>query len=301
MGKKNKKNTKINQRIRKYFDDDPFDVGVERVEAEVLSELFHTLGIYDIEFSKEIMIKTARMLWSEADSDYRQDILNFFIANETIYPSNKPKRVEMDRHEKLEELVSELDASVHEEALLIDSFMGMRSKKITITKIEAKLRHIRLQEKKDKLQKALDGVFDIDDSLEFNASLRYKIFAQHFHKILTLNTKPYEIEYLQNAEFDEIFERISNDKEKIVELKQRAIEKFIRELEIPHPYLTDKEIEGSLRANPPKTKLDYPVLKTTILRSLIDISLDVQDLVLHEQEILVRVHESIKLPFSDIH
>ena len=301
MGKKNKKNTKINQRIRKYFDDDPFDVGVERVESEVLSELFHTLGIYDIEFSKEIMVKTARMLWSEADSDYRQDILNFFIANEIIYPSDRPKKIELDRHEKLEELISELDVNAYEEALLIDSFIGMRSKKITITKIEAKLRHIRLQEKKEKLQKALDGVFDIDDSLEFNASLRYKIFAQHFHKILTLNTKPYEIEYLQSAEFEEIFEKISNDKEKIVELKQRGIENFIRELQIPHPYLTDKEIEGSLRANPPKTKLDYPVLKAAILRSLIEISLDVENLVLHEQEVLVRVHESIKLPFSDIH
>ena len=45
MGKKNKKNSKINQRIKQYFDDDPFDVGVERVSSETLSELFHTLGI----------------------------------------------------------------------------------------------------------------------------------------------------------------------------------------------------------------------------------------------------------------
>jgi ATP-dependent RNA helicase SUPV3L1/SUV3 len=37
MARKNKKNSKINQRIRKYFDDDPFDVGIERVDGKTLS------------------------------------------------------------------------------------------------------------------------------------------------------------------------------------------------------------------------------------------------------------------------
>ena len=33
MAKKNKKNSKINQKIKEYFDNDPFDVGIERVSA----------------------------------------------------------------------------------------------------------------------------------------------------------------------------------------------------------------------------------------------------------------------------
>jgi len=61
MGKKNKKNTKINQRIRKFFDDDPFDLGIERVSSETLSELFHTLGIVEIEHTKSVLLKTIRM------------------------------------------------------------------------------------------------------------------------------------------------------------------------------------------------------------------------------------------------
>ena len=301
MGKKNKKNTKINQRIRKYFDDDPFDVGVERVDSQTLSELFHTLGIYDVEFSKEILVKTIRMIWSEADSGYRQDILNFFSANKIIYPSNKPKQVSVDKSVKLDELIEELDASAEEKALLFDSFMDVRSKKITIDKIEAKLRHIRFEMKKERLQKALDGVFDINDSLEFNASLRYKIFQQHFHKILTLNTKAYSYEYLQDTDFDEIIRKITEDKEKIVSAKQNGIDKFIENLQIPHAYLTDKEIETSLRASPPKTQVNYPILKASILRSLVEISLDVEDLVLHEKDLLVKVNETVKLPYSDIH
>jgi len=40
MAKKNKKNSKVNQKIKKYFDEDPFDVGVARVSTQTLSELF---------------------------------------------------------------------------------------------------------------------------------------------------------------------------------------------------------------------------------------------------------------------
>jgi len=60
MAKKNEKNSKINQRIRKYFDGDPFDVGIERVEAKTLSEIFATLGIYDIDHNKRLMVKTSQ-------------------------------------------------------------------------------------------------------------------------------------------------------------------------------------------------------------------------------------------------
>ena len=300
MAKKSKKNSKINKRIRKYFDDDPFDVGIDRVDSQTLSELFHTLGIYDIEFKKDILIKAARMLWSEADSGFRQDILNFFSSNGVVYPSNKPKEQTLDRGEKLDELIAELDVSPEETALLLDTFMDVRSKKITIEKIESKLRHIRFNAKKEALQKALDGIFDIDDSLEFNASLRYQIFEYHFHKILTLNTKPYPYEYLEKTEFEAIIKKIDDDKHLIVAKKQESIDKFISNLKIPHLYLTNKEIEMALRSSPPKTKVNYPVLKSSTMRKLVQKSLDVESLILHDEELLVKVNESMKLPYSDI-
>jgi len=299
MAKKNKKNTKINQKIRQYFDDDPFDVGIERVSSETLSELFHTLGIYDVEHNKKGLLKHIRMLWSEANSGHRQDILNFFIANGEIYSSGKPKELNLDRDEKIRSLLAELNLSIEEEVLLYEAFADVRSKKITIEKMETKLRHIRFDLKKTILEKALDGVFDIDDSLEFNASLRFRIFDQHFHKILTLNTKPYTYEYLESSSTDDIIERISLDKESIVIAKQRSIEKFISELKNPHVYLTNKEIESSLRSSPPKTKVEFPILKTSILKSLIEVKLDVVELTMHEEEVLVKINESFKLPYSE--
>lgn len=300
MARKSKKNTKINQRIKKYFDDDPFDVGIERVSSETLSELFQTLGIYDIEHSKKALLKAVRMLWSEGDSGFRQDILNFFAANGEVYLSGKPKEPNLDRVQKIDSILEELEVNQEEAVLLYDAFNDVRSKKITIEKMESKLRHIRLGMKREKIEKALDGTFDIDDSLEFNASLRYRIFDQHFHKILTLNTKAYSYEYLDDNSIEEIVYRISLDKEKVVELKQKEIEKFIKELKIPHEYLTNKEIESALRVSPPKTKLAFPTLKASVLKSLIETQLDVVELSMHEEEVLVKVNQSMILPLSEI-
>ena len=298
MGKKNKKNSKINQKIRKYFDDDPFDVGIERVDSQTLSELFHALGIYDVSFSKEELVKTIRMLWSQADSDFRSNILAFFDANGEVYLSGKVKEAPRGRDENLDALLGEFELSLEEEVLLRETFMDVRSKKLTIEKIESKLRHIRFEAKKEKLEKALEGTFDIDDSFEFNASFRYRIYEHHFHKILTLNTKSYEYKYLHETDLEEIITKVEEDKAKVIEAKQKSIEDFIDKLKNPHDYLTSKEIMSALRASPPKTKVHYPVLKASILKSLIEVQLDVVDLVLHEEEVLLKVNESIRLPFS---
>ncbi len=300
MGKKNKKNSKINQRIKQYFDDDPFDVGIERVSSETLSEMFATLGIYDIEHKKEVLVKTARMLWSEADSDFRSDILNFFANENQFYKSDTLKVPNLDRSDKIEIFLEELNVSADEAVLLRDAFSTMRSKKITIAKIESKLRHIRFEQKRQRLQKALDGVFDTDDTLEFNASLHYILYSQSFHKILTLSTKAYGDEYIQESEDEAIIAKIEDDKERIVKAKQESINTFIKNLPDKHLYLTHKEIVTALRASPPKTKMHYPLLKESVLHSIIGVELDIVDLQLHDEELLVRIEDSFTLPYSEI-
>lgn len=299
MAKKNKKNSKINQKIRKYFDDDPFDVGVERVSAQTLSEMFTTLGIYDIDRSKDMLVKTARMLWSEADSGFRSDILHFFANEGKIYKSNIEKEPNLDREEKINTLIEQLDVTHEEATLLHKAFSDVRSKKITIEKMESKLNHIRYALKKERVQKRVDGIFDIDDSLEFNASLHYILYGQSFHKILTLNTKEYEYDYLQNNDEETLVKEISAEKEKVVAKKQKEIGKFIKELADPHPYLTQKEIVNALRASPPKTKLSFPFIKEEILGRVVKGVLSGVELELHSEELLIGLEESFKFPYSD--
>jgi ATP-dependent RNA helicase SUPV3L1/SUV3 len=300
MAKKNKKNSKINQKIRKYFDDDPFDVGVERVSAHTLSEMFATLGIYDIDQSKDMLTKMARILWSEADSGFRSDILRFFASDGRVYKSTTPKEPNIDREDKIETLIGELDVTHEEAALLHEAFADVRSKKITIEKMESKLRHIRYNLKKERIERKVDGVFDIDDSLEFNASFHYVLYGQSFHKILTLNTKVYEYEYLQDCDEAQLVEEILEEKERVIAKKQQEIEIFIKNLADPHPYLTQKEIAGALRATPPKTKVSYPLLKEGILSSIIAGELGDVEIELHDEELLVKMKENLKLPYAEI-
>ncbi len=299
MSRKNKKNSKINQRIRIYFDDDPFDIGIERVSSETLSELFATLGIYDIEHNKQLMIKTLRMIWSEAESSMRADILNFFESEGRVYKGEKTQIANYERDDKIEMLLNELDVTPEESAELYKNFVTLRSKKITIEKMESKLRHIRYEHKREILQKELEGVFELDDSLEFNASLKYEIYDVSFYKILTLNTKPYSYEFLDDNDIATIVETIGNDKLKVVQAKQTQINTFLKSLKNPHAYLTNKQILDSLRASPPKSKLTYPLISQKVLKEIVKSKINSDDIELHEEEVLLYVRESITLPYSE--
>ena len=300
MAKKNKKNSKINQRIRKYFDDDPFDVGIERVESKTLSELFATLGIYDIEHNKVLMVRTLRMIWSEAESGMRHDILNFFESDGRIYKSQRPKKeVVFDREDKINALLEELDVSQEEAVRLHEAYLHVRSKKITIEKMESSLRHIRFEMKKEKLEQELEGFFDLDDCFEFNASFKYELYEQSFHKILTLTTKPYAYEYIETEPFDAIVEQIGQDKVRTVAKKQELIHSFLASLKYPHSYLTTKEILDSLRASPPKSKVNYPLISHKLLKKIVKDKIDAEGVELHDEEVLIRLNEQVQLPYSE--
>ena len=298
MSKKNSKNNKINQKIRLYFDDDPFDVGVERVSSQTLSELFATLGIYDIEHDKKLLLKTIRMVWSEAEPSMKMSILNFFESDGRVYKRDKSEAPSYDRDDKIEALLHELDATPDEAVKLYDAFNTIRSKKITIAKMESKLRYIRYEAKREALQKELEGIFDTDDSLEFNASIKYALFGESFHKILTLNTKPYEREFIDNNEIETIVEKIGQDKVAITQAKQAQIDNFLSSIKDPHAYLTQKQILDALRASPPKSKLSYPLIGTKVLYEIIRKKVNASLVELHDEEVFLKLKEHFALPHS---
>jgi len=298
MSKKNKKNSKINQKIRLYFDDDPFDVGVERVESHTLSELFATLGIYDIEHNKKLLLKTIRMIWSEGDASMKTDILNFFESDGRIYKNDKKETPNFERDDKIETLIHQLDADAQEKAELYAAFSDIRSKKITLEKMESKLRHIRYEAKREKLQKELDGTFDVDDAFEFNASIKYQIHGQTFHKILTLTTKAYERDFIDNNTIEAIVEKITADKLQITALKQLQTERFLASIKEPHTYLTSQQVVDALRSSAPKSKLNYPLIPTKILFDIVHKKVDTSLVELHDEELFFKRKENCSLPHS---
>ncbi|WP_373071743.1 SUV3 C-terminal domain-containing protein [Sulfurimonas sp.] len=299
MSKKNKKNTKINQKIRRYFDDDPFDVGVERVESETLSELFHYLGIYEVAHSKDILVKTARMVWSEADSTVRKLILDFFVNNGKIYFSQKPKEPDESTLDKIDELLQEYTLTKEETTQIYGEFASLKAKKITPNKIFSKLQYIRHEQKMMEIQKEVDGIFDIDDSLEFNADIHYVLLGQSFHKIHTLNTKKYESSHLAETDKEELIKEIEGDKEFTKQNFQEKINEFINSIPNPHSILSEKDIVASLRSSPPKPLHEYPLIKEEIIKDILSKHLSLVSLDIHNEELMLEVEEYITLPYLE--
>ena len=298
MGKKNKKISKINNEIKHFFGEDPFDVGIARVDTQTLSQLLSALGIYGVQQDGDSLLKAVRTLWSEPDIHLRRDILTFFQNNEKLYLGNKIKQPDVTKEQKIEQLAKTLEATQEETTMLIDAFLQTKTDKITLQKIEKKLLYIRFEAKKHEIEKLLEGVFDIDDSFEFNASFEYKIYEHHFYKILTLNTKPYSYEYLQNTPLNDISNQIQTDKDKAIKQKQNLINNFLKSIKDPHPHLTHQQILKALRSSPPKTNLEYPSLKDDVLQNIVSKVIDIVALESYNDGVLIKLNQHFTPPFA---
>ncbi|SFV55048.1 Helicase-like [hydrothermal vent metagenome] len=298
MAKKNKKFTKINQKIKKFFDNDPFDVGIERVSSDTLSELMHTLGIYDIDYSKPVMIKTVRNLWSNADAIIREQILDFFIQNGKIYKSNKVKEPIAEKMEKINAFLEELDVSKDEAVMLYEAFRDVRSKKITFSKIQNRLELIRFEAKRQRIEDACDGTFDLHERFEFHAQLFYKLFGEEFHKIEVLYTKPYEFSWLKEASIDEIIQKIELDRKEAIASRQREIDTFLSSIKLPHKYLQKGQILHALKAASPTKETTYPPLKAKEIKAILLQEREIKEVKIDKGELFFVVSESITLPVT---
>ena len=299
MAKKNKKNIKLNQQIRKYFDSDPFDVGIERVPAQILSELFATLGIYDIVHSHELMVKTLRMIWSEADSSIRKDIVTFFVNNGVIYKKPKAQKTTQQIKSKLEACLEQLVLTNDELIALRDAFSTFRSNKITCTKVENKLAHIRFEAKKRLLEEELEGYFDLDERFVFHSAIIYEIFDQSFHKIEVVSTQPYTYEYLNEHDIQEIIQKVTQDKQKAHQQRQQQRDQFIQMIPYPHPYMKQYEIIDSLRTAPPEATTRYPMIGKKVLKKVLQGKLPDTTLSFHADDLLFEKQEQIVLPYNN--
>ena len=299
MAKKNKKSTKINIKIRNFFGGDPFDVGIERVGEKTLIELAHTIGLYDVEFTKKELLRALRQLWSTGDMVVREDILHFFQEDKILYPPLTPAEPTLEKEEKIESLLEEFqDLTPDERMELFGIFLDVRTKKISYAKIESKLQHIRFEKKKERLQKALDGTFDLDDRLEFNASIAITFQHQSFKKITVLKTAVIDIDELMHEDDEVLIKKISLLKENTTAKKQKDVDEFVKNLKQPHPYLSDEQILNALKTASPTADLRLPPLNKTVLKAVLTANADVSDLHISDADVVII--SDAKFVFEDL-
>jgi ATP-dependent RNA helicase SUPV3L1/SUV3 len=297
MSKKKKKQLKLNQKIRHYFDGDGFDEGIERVATSTLSELFHFIAITPESYEREYLIRLIRRIWSEADTYNRSNIVDFFKADGTIYTSSKTKEQPTLRSEKIASILEEMQTTKEEAALLFNAFIDIRSKKINRYKMESKLEHIRYDKKRTQIEKQVEGRFNLDDALEFNAVLEYKIFDEQFKKIVVLCTKPFTYNYLKEVSEEELIQELQELKQQLTDLKQQELEKFLQGLSPSHCYLSKKNILDALKKTPPQAPITLPTLSNAVLLNILQNIAPIDSLEQLKEDVVMRANGSVTPPY----
>lgn len=299
MAKKKKKMIKLNQQIRHFFGDEGFDEGIDRVPTEVLIALAHTLGIFNGTTDKAQLIKTFRRLWSEGESDHRELIVAFFKHEGKIYPNPKPKEKPHEREEKIDELLEAFELTSDERKALHASFIDIRTRKITPEKIASKLEHIRYTQKREALEKALEGKFNFDDSLEYYAPITYTIGAETFTKIHVLKTPPLNEKRLHEESLDILVPEITELKSALTHQKQEQTNLFLASLNLTsHRYLSREQIIASLKSAPPSTQT-YGTLSGEIVRNVLEHHLNTPLSSVGSEDLIVEIDKQLILPYRD--
>ena len=270
MAKKKKKLTRLNISIRRFFDGDGFDEGIERVETATLAELVQALGVHADSWERESLIRQLRRLWSDADLETRALITAFFTAEGRIYPSPRTKEPSAERSDRIDGILETMEVTPAEARALHNTFIEVRTKKITPEKMEAKLAHLRFEQKRERVEKACEGHFDLDDRFEFNAVLDYHLFGEHFRKIHPLKTPAFSYTYLHETDEAALISEINAAKEEVVRTKQAELDRFLASLDREHPHLKAEQIVQALKSAPPDARLTMPPLPDGMLRTILE-------------------------------
>ncbi|WP_310439228.1 helicase-related protein [Sulfuricurvum sp.] len=296
MAKKKKKMIKLNQSIRHFFGDEGFDEGIERLPSEVLIALAHTLGIFNGTTDKATLIKTFRRIWSEGETDNREMIVAFFKNEGKIYPNPKPKEKPHEREEKIDELLEAFEITPDERRALHAAFIDIRTRKITAEKIAGKLEHIRYTHKREALEKALEGKFNFDDTLEYYAPITYHVEGESFSKIHVLKTPPLNEKRLHEETLEVLVPEITELKSELTRQKQEQINLFLSSLNFrSHRYLTQEQIITALKSAPPSVQT-YGMLNGDILRDVLSRHFHTELASSTNDDLIIEIDKELNLP-----
>ena len=276
MAKKKKKYfIKLNNKIRNYFNGLPFEEGVATLDEDKLIELIMLLEITLPSHTKEEMVRALRRVWSEGEAKSREMIVSYLTQSYKAIPySGNINKRPLDKVEKILQLLGDVPYSKHEENLLLEAFIDVKSSKITEEKVLNKLTYIRMKEKLQKLEKSLEVEFNSLNEMEFYHSFTFKLNSFDFNKLLLCTTSTLPMDELWELNEEEIIGRLQEIKEKTIEKKSAEIEHFLSHIkETKHPYLSEEDVNTALRSMPPESQLFHaPIPFDTIEKILTNIS-----------------------------
>jgi ATP-dependent RNA helicase SUPV3L1/SUV3 len=271
MAKKKKKYLiKLNNKIRNYFHGLPFDEGVATLDDDTLIELVMLLELTLPSHEHDDMVRAIRRVWSEEGAGTREMIVSYLTQSYKAVTKGSREKQPLDKVEKILHLLEGVEHSKHEENLLLEAFIDLKSAKITQEKVIGKLHYLRMKERLSSLERSLDATFNTLNEMEFYHSFTFALEHTDFNKLLLCTTPPLPMDTLWQLDDTQIVEKLKAIKEETIAGKKEEINSFLKQLQTrKHPCLNEEQISDALRKMPPETALFHAPLELDIIENIL--------------------------------
>ena len=271
MAKKKKKYLiKLNNKIRNYFNGLPFDEGIDLLDDEKLIELVMLLELTLSSHEHDDMVRALRRAWSEEGAGIRELIVSYLTQSYKAVHHGKTKRP-LDKVEKILQLLEEVKYTKHEENLLLEAFIDVKSAKITEEKVLSKLQYLRMKEQLGNLEKNLHIEFTTLNEMQFMHSFTFILNEYDFSKQLLCTTRALSNEMLWELDKDTVIQKLQKIKEETVFAKELEISHFLEQLnKETYSFLNQEQISTALRRMPPDTALFQAPLPLSIIENILN-------------------------------
>ena len=302
MAKKKKKYLiKLNNKIRNYFNGLPFDEGIDTLDDDKLIELIMLLELSLPSHEHDDMVRALRRVWSEEGAGIRELIVSYLTQSYKAVHHTKTKRP-LDRVEKILQLLEDVEHNKHEENLLLEAFMDVKSAKITKDKIVSKLQYLRMKEQLGSLEKSLNIEFTTLNEMQFMYSFSFSLNDFDFTKQLLCTTEPLTSSMLYNLDRDEVVAKLQKIKDETVEAKSLEISNFLTQINREkHPFLSQEQISTALRRMQPDTTLFHAPVKIDIIEDILNNISDKYSVFESQDHIIIEKEKSYDLFETMLH
>ena len=256
MAKKKKKYLiKLNNKIRNYFNGLPFDEGIDTLDDEKLIELIMLLELTLPSHEHDDMVRALRRVWSEEGAGTRELIVSYLTQSYKAVHHGKTKDP-LDKVEKILQLLEEIDHTKHEENLLLEAFIDIKSSKVTEEKVLSKLHYLRLKDRLSALEKSLNVEFTTLNEMQFMHSFTFALKDFDFTKQLLCTTEALTMDTLWSLDMGEMIAKLQEIKLETIQEKTEEIDTFLEAINRDgHPFLSKEDISKALRRMPPDVSL----------------------------------------------
>ena len=271
MAKKKKKYLiKLNNKIRNYFNGQPFDEGIATLDEDKLIELVMLLELELPSHEREDMVRALRRVWSEEGAGTREMIVSYLTKGHKSTHAGQRETHHDDKVGKILSILSNMEHTIQEENIILEAFINAKHSKITPDKIRNKLTYMRVKNKLNTLEKALDVQFNSMNEMEFYHSFTFVLKEVDFNKLLLCQTESLELDTMSDLDEEEVLEKLRLVKEESIAKKQAELDTFLSYMNSSeHPYLSQKEIHEALKSMPPEFTLYHAPIKLEIVEKIL--------------------------------